>query len=84
MWPGMVRIAAALVALSMSTEAGRPTRPNIMFMLVDDMGYNDVEYHNAGLGPGWTKTPNINRLASQGVRLDHHCELAMSPLSIPR
>ena len=54
-----------------------PTRPNVLFMLVDDMGYNDVEYHNGGTGPGWTKTPHINRLAARGVRLDHHCTCCM-------
>ncbi|WP_277483442.1 sulfatase [Catalinimonas alkaloidigena] len=38
-------------------------RPNIVFILVDDLGYSDVGYmkHKAGL-----RTPNIDRLAEKG------------------
>jgi arylsulfatase B len=31
-------------------------KPNIVFIIVDDMGYNDVGYHNPEV-----KTPNIGR-----------------------
>ncbi len=37
-------------------------RPNIVFLLADDMGYGDFEK----IG-GSTKTPNLNRLAKEGV-----------------
>lgn len=42
-------------------------RPNILFMLADDMGWGDVGYHGAPI-----RTPNIDRLAAEGVELDQH------------
>jgi arylsulfatase A-like enzyme len=40
------------------------TRPNILFVVIDDMGFNDLGANgNAGV-----KTPNLDQLASQGVR----------------
>ena len=45
------------------------TRPNILFVLYDDLGYGDIGYGAAGL----IKTPNIDQLASNGVMLsDFH------------
>ena len=41
----------------------RDSRPNIIFIMADDMGYIDAECYG---GP--IKTPNINRLASEGLR----------------
>ena len=40
-------------------------RPNIVFVMVDDMGYGDLPCY----GATDVRTPNIDRLASQGVRL---------------
>ncbi|MCP4173020.1 MAG: arylsulfatase [Fuerstiella sp.] len=38
-------------------------RPNIIFILVDDMGYSDI-----GCYGGEVKTPNIDRMARNGLR----------------
>jgi len=44
--------------------------PNIVFILYDDMGYGDI---GAGAGSRMIKTPNIDRLAANGVMLsDFH------------
>jgi len=40
-------------------------KPNIVIMVADDLGWNDVGYHG---GP--YKTPHIDRLARKGVELD--------------
>ena len=55
-------------------EEGRPkssssSSPNIVFVLVDDWGYNDVGYRSTYMD--WT-TPNIDKLASQGVKLENY------------
>ncbi len=39
-------------------------KPNIIFVLADDMGYADLQSYG---GQG-VKTPNINRLAAEGIR----------------
>lgn len=42
-----------------------PDRPNVVFILVDDLGWKDVGYHGSEI-----ITPNIDSLAAQGVRLE--------------
>ena len=41
-------------------------RPNIVFILADDLGYGDVQCYNPQRGK--FATPNIDRLARQGMR----------------
>lgn len=45
----------------------RTERPNILFILADDLGWGDVSYHGAAI-----RTPNIDRLVQSGVELDQH------------
>ena len=45
--------------------------PHIVFILADDLGYNDVGY-NAKLHGSAIRTPNIDELASEGVILDNY------------
>ncbi|XP_072290232.1 steryl-sulfatase [Eucyclogobius newberryi] len=54
-----------------------PPRPNFVLMMVDDLGIGDLGcYGNKTL-----KTPHIDSLASQGVKLTHH--IAAAPLCSP-
>src|SRR4029079_10862832 len=61
--------ATGLAALALGRDAkgkAAPTRlPNILFILADDLGYADV----ACYGRSDLKTPNIDRLAANGVRM---------------
>ncbi len=42
-------------------------KPNIVFVVADDMGWADIGYHNPEI-----KTPNLDKLAKEGVELDQH------------
>jgi arylsulfatase A-like enzyme len=54
------------VSINSPVFAGIPThdRPNIIFILADDLGWGDLSCYGR---PDY-KTPNLDRLASQGVR----------------
>ncbi|MBU2647275.1 sulfatase-like hydrolase/transferase [bacterium] len=45
--------------------AERP--PNIVFIVTDDMGFNDVSFTNGGAADGSLQTPSIDALAAEGV-----------------
>ena len=66
---------AALIS-SCSISGGRqPRRPNIVLVYVDDLGWNDVGYHNPSV-----RTPQIDRLAAEGLELDRfYVEPTCSP-----
>src|SRR5881628_2698888 len=48
-----------------SIHSAATPRPNIIFFLVDDLGYMDVAANNPKT---FYETPNIDRLARQGMR----------------
>ena len=41
--------------------------PNIVFILLDDFGYNDLSTFGGGVADGLVPTPNIDRLAAEGA-----------------
>nr|XP_054768705.1 arylsulfatase I-like [Lytechinus pictus] len=41
--------------------------PHIVFILADDYGFNDIGYRNPAM-----RTPNLDYLASEGVKLDNY------------
>ncbi|MEZ5394678.1 MAG: sulfatase-like hydrolase/transferase [Bryobacterales bacterium] len=45
-------------------RAQQPERPNILFISVDDLGWGDLSSY----GNAYHQTPNLDRLASEGVR----------------
>lgn len=61
-----------LVLASASQSAQPADRPNIIFIMADDLGYTDLGCQ----GSKYYESPNIDRLASQGIRLlgHHHCQ----------
>jgi hypothetical protein len=40
-------------------------QPNIILMVADDLGYNDVSWHNPDI-----KSPHLEQLAVEGIRLE--------------
>ncbi|MBM4027567.1 MAG: sulfatase [Planctomycetes bacterium] len=65
-------LLAPLAAVSAVGASERPARPNIIFIMADDLGYTDV----ACFGSRYYETPNLDRLATQGLKLTnyHHCQ----------
>ncbi len=59
------------------SKAGERTRPNIVFIYADDWGWGDLSCH----GNEWLKTPNIDRLAREGV--DFQQFLVLNPVCSP-
>lgn len=53
-----------LLLLSLGSHVLASERPNIVFILADDMGFGDVQALNP---KSQIPTPNLNRLASQGM-----------------
>ncbi|MDQ0464959.1 arylsulfatase A-like enzyme [Caulobacter ginsengisoli] len=45
--------------------------PNIVFILVDDMGFNDITFNGGGVANGAVPTPNIDAIGRQGVNLEN-------------
>ncbi|MCR9095187.1 MAG: arylsulfatase [bacterium] len=54
-----------VLATTVFAEEEGAKRPNIVVILADDLGWNDVGYHGSEI-----RTPNLDRLAREGVELD--------------
>ncbi|ELK30206.1 Steryl-sulfatase [Myotis davidii] len=66
-----------LLLLLWEAQSRAPSRPNFVLIVADDLGIGDPGcYGNKTL-----RTPNIDRLAEEGVKLTQH--LAASPLCTP-
>jgi arylsulfatase A-like enzyme len=52
---------------SQTSTVDATKRPNIVFILTDDMGYSDLNCYGGYFAP----TPNLDRFASEGVRFTH-------------
>ena len=71
------KISAAALLLPLAAMSHGKQKPNIIFVLCDDMGYGDL----ACYGQQYIRTPNIDRLASQGMLFTQ--AYAGSPVSAP-
>ncbi len=61
-------VATALLApaaISATSRSGEASRPHIVVIMSDDQGWGDVGYRGSEI-----KTPHIDRLAAEGVRLE--------------
>jgi len=61
---GSLAFLFLLLVSSSATFAASSPRPNVLFVLIDDMGYADLTcYGNKGV-----HTDHVDRLASEGIR----------------
>ena len=67
--------ALSALALVSGKMAMADTKPNVVFILADDLGWKDVGYHGSDI-----KTPNIDKLAQTGARLE---EFYVQPMCTP-
>ena len=61
--PGRRRLALALALAALALASARP--PNVVLLVLDDVGHADVGYHNSS----WP-TPHLDALAAGGVKLE--------------
>lgn len=63
-------LALSLLVSALTAHAANP--PNIIFIMADDLGWTDTAVY----GSKYYETPNIDRLAAQGLKLmnHHHCQ----------
>lgn len=70
-WP----LAALLAAFGLTGMAcAQSTKPNVLFVLVDDMGWGDlgVFYQNGRTSSQKFATPNLDSMATSGMQLRRH------------
>lgn len=67
-WPLLLLLLGTLVR-------AQTTRPNIVVIVADDLGWAGVGYHH-----GFEQTPNIDRIAAKGVELNR---FYVSPMCSP-
>jgi arylsulfatase A-like enzyme len=60
-----VIVVIALLATCLSTSTRAAEKPDIVFILADDMGSYDVGWRGSEI-----KTPNLDKLAEQGAKLE--------------
>ena len=69
----LVALLSSVALSDNSTNSSK--RPHILFIVADDLGWSDVGFHGSVI-----KTPNIDKLASEGVILDNYY---VQPLCTP-
>ena len=79
----IVGIGASLLTAGIAKAQQRqditPRTPNVLFIYADDLGYGDLECYDGTQ----VKTPNINRLAKNGIRFTNAHATASNILKPP-
>jgi arylsulfatase A-like enzyme len=73
----LLSVSAVVAPMATNRAWGDPQKPNIIFLLTDDMGYGDP----ACYGGTFVPTPNIDRLAKEGTKFTQF--YAASPVCSP-
>ncbi|MDR3435839.1 arylsulfatase [Telmatospirillum sp.] len=66
-------VLATATTLSVSCAAAEDKKPNILFIMGDDIGWSNIGVYNQGVMSG--RTPNLDKLANEGMRFtDYYAE----------
>src|SRR5215831_1877383 len=69
----VVLAVSGMLICTMVTSQAQDKKPNILFIMGDDIGWFQIGAYHQGIMSG--KTPNLDKLASQGVRFtDYYAE----------
>lgn len=60
-------VSTCLLGPIQAQSSGKQQQPNVVFILADDYGFHDIGYHQSEI-----RTPNLDRLAAQGVKLENY------------
>jgi arylsulfatase A-like enzyme len=74
---GAMTALAAVLSLGFAVGPVAPAvaqeKPNIIFIMGDDIGWSNIGVYNQGIMAG--RTPNLDRMASEGMRFtDYYAE----------
>jgi arylsulfatase A-like enzyme len=67
-WLGLLASVAAVTVATAPAATQQPKKPNIVFMLMDNLGYGELGVYGGGILRG-APAPRIDALASEGMRL---------------
>jgi hypothetical protein len=74
-WPGLLALGAFMVAFGLyvqlmtaTVSSAQQRKPNILFILADNLGYGDIGAYGGGELRG-APTPRVDQLAAEGLRL---------------
>tara|TARA_B110000908_G_scaffold151652_1_gene186581 strand:+ start:2830 stop:4728 length:1899 start_codon:yes stop_codon:yes gene_type:complete len=76
--PSLVFLALFVSVLGSAAKPGSTAKPNILFILADDLGWSDTTLYGK---TSLYKTPNLDRLAARGMTFDR--AYTASPLCSP-
>ena len=62
-WVGLFAFIAGMMAVA-APAAAQQQRPNIVFIMGDDIGWANIGVYNQGIMAG--RTPNLDQLAAEG------------------
>ena len=69
----ILRALFIIIFLTSSYANSQETKPNIVVIYVDDLGYGDISSY----GATEVATPNVDKLAHEGLKFtDAHCSAA--------
>src|SRR3954452_4188588 len=70
---GLLALIAALIAAAAPASAQQPAKPNVLVIMGDDIGWENLGSYHQGLM--LDATPNLDKLASEGMRfIDYYAE----------